>query len=222
MSLTSYLGLGISPALAILLYVYLILLNNKEFGRVLIKSFLLGGLSCSICILAIYLAKYEDLNIATDLVATLVYSFIIVGFSAEFGKFIVLKLFILTNKEVKSPIHGLAFSVMTSLGFSTLMGLIFFFNILNSNPPYGFNMYLLLVGPANVGFGIILGFFLGLVKFVESGFIYNIGGLLSAGFFAGLFSFCMITQDYKLLSLFAFGSSIVALVLIFRAMYFRP
>jgi protease PrsW len=222
MTPTPYIGLSISPAIALLLFIYLILINDKKFGWLLIKSYILGGISSFLCILAMYLAKREELQFSTNLTASLVYAFVIIGFSAEFGKFIILKLFVLRNQEVKTPVHGLFFSVMTSLGFATVMGVFFFFKILNSNPPFAFNMFLLLVGPANIGFGIILGYFLAWRKFLDYGFIYNIAGLVSASFFAGLFSFCMITQDYKLLSLFAFGSSIVAMVLIFRAISFRP
>ena len=218
----SYIGLSISPVLALLLYFYLILINNKRFGWLLVKSFLLGALASGITILSIYLAKREEINISTDLLSTLIYTFLIVGFTGEVGKFLVLRLFILPDNKIKTPIHGLGLSVMTSLGFSTTFGLFFFFNLLNSNPPYAFNTFMLLVGPANVVFGIVLGFFLGLLKFVETRFIYNLAGLLSAGFFAGLFSFCMITHDYKLLSLFAFGSSTVVMVLVFRAISYRP
>jgi protease PrsW len=217
-----YLALAISPSLALVLYIYLVLINNKKFGLLLIKSFIAGACSSVIMTLAIFLSSGTFVADFTNLSDTLIYTFLVVGFCAELGKFIVLKAFILSKPEVTTPVHGMIFSVMTALGFSTVVAILFYFNLFNANPPYPKAMYPLLIGPANIVFGVILGFFLGMVRFVETRWIYNIAGLLSACFFAGLFSFCMITNDYKLLSLFSFGSSIVVMVLIIRSIYFRP
>jgi RsiW-degrading membrane proteinase PrsW (M82 family) len=222
MNSISYLALAISPGIALVIYIYLVLMNNKKFGWLLIKSFIAGALSSSLMILVVYLTKRTGLDIFSDLINTLIYSFFVVGFCAELGKYIVLKGFILSSPEVSTPVKGIIFSVMTSLGFSTIIAILFYFNLFDANPPYPANMYILLVGPSNIVFGVILGFFLGMLKFVESRWIYNFAGIVSASFFAGLFCFCLITKDYKLLSLFSFGSSIVVMVLIMRSIYFRP
>ena len=111
---------------------------------------------------------------------------------------------------------------MTSLGFTTAAVLLFIFNLYESKPPYPMNMYLLLATPSNIIFGIVMGFFIGLSKFVESRFIYSLAGLVAASFFNGLFKFCLITHDYKLLNIFAFGSALIIVILIIRASNYRP
>ena len=116
----------------------------------------------------------------------------------------------------------MAFSVMIALGFTTVTVLLFVFQLYDNNPPYPRNMYLFLAAPSNIIFAVVMGFFVGMSKFMESKFSYAIFGLLGAGFFNGLFKFCLITHDYKLLNLFAFGAALVVMVLIIKAVNHRP
>ena len=216
MNSISSIGLGISPIIAIVLILYIVFFNKRKNVALLIKSYILGGSSAFLSVPAVYFAKISGMAVFDNLSDSLIFSFFIVGFFAELGKFIVLKLFILHHKEVVFPIHGMVYSVITSLGFSTMVAIFYFANFLNLNPPYPANMFILLVGPANIVFGIILGFFLGMAKFLEKSFVFNIAGLISSTFFSGLFTFCLLSHDYKLLSLFSFGSSIIVMVLIIR------
>jgi RsiW-degrading membrane proteinase PrsW (M82 family) len=222
MNTVSLAALLISPAIALVLYLYFIFTQTKMLSGILLKSFLWGGVSSVLCIFASYFALKQGLKVSTDLFALIIYSFLIVGLTSELGKFVVLKLFILSHDAVHPPVYGMIATIMAALGYATFMGLVFVFNPFDINFPFASNMYLLAIGPANVGFGVVLGFFLGMVRFIDKPWVYNLSGLASAMFFAGLFCFCMVTRDFKLLSLFSFGSSIVAMVLIFRAIYFKP
>ena len=222
MSSLSYIALGIPPAVAIIFYLYLVLRNNIKFGFLLIKAFFAGLIVSAILLLSLYLANITGLDTFSNLNLTLFYAFVFVGFGAELGKFLVLRFYLIPKPEVDTPIHGITFSVMTALGFTTGAVLLFVFNLYESKPPYPMNMYLLLAAPSNIIFAIIMGFFVGMSKFVESRFVYALSGLAAASFFNGLFKFCLMTHDYKLLNLFAFGSALVIVVLIIRAISYRP
>lgn len=217
-----YFALGIPPVIAIILYLYLVLRNNKRFGILLIKSFGAGAIGSVILILSVSLTSLIGLNTSTNLYDTLLYAFVFVGFGSELGKFLFFRFYILPKPEVDSPIHGITFSVMTALGFTTVIVILFVFNLYDTKPPYPTNMYLLLAAPSNIIFAVVMGFFVGLSKFVEQRFTYAMAGLLVASFFNGLFKFCLITHDYKLLNIFAFGSALVIMVLIIKAINYRP
>ena len=222
MDTITYIALGIPPGIAIILYIYLVLRNNKRFGNLLIKSYIGGAIGSVVLLLSLFLANKVGLASFSNLYETLIYAFVFVGFGAEFGKFLVYRFYILSKPEVDTPVHGITFSVMTALGFTTVSVLLFVFNLYESKPPYPMNMYLLLAAPSNIIFAIIMGFFVGMSKFVESRFLYALAGLAAASFFDGLFKFCLMTHDYKLLNIFAFGSALVVVVLIIKAINYRP
>jgi len=214
MDTTSYIGLCMPPVLALILFLYLLLRNNKKFGFLLIKSYLAGAISSIFMIGSLYLAKFAGLSTFNSLFDVLVYAFVFLGFASELGKFLVLRFYVLSKPEVDTPIHSMAFSVMISLGFTTVAVLLFALDLFDVSPAYPKNMYLLLAAPSNIIFAVVMGFFVGMSKFIESKFSYQIFGLLAASFFNGLFKFCLITHDYKLLNIFAFGSALVVMVLI--------
>jgi RsiW-degrading membrane proteinase PrsW (M82 family) len=209
------------PVLALILFLYLLLRNNKKFGFLLIKSYLAGAISSIFMITSLYLAKFSGFSAFNSLFDVLVYAFVFLGFATELGKFLVLRFYVLPKAEVDTPIHSMAFSVMISLGFTTVAVLLFALDLFDGNPAYPKNMYLLLAAPSNIIFAVVMGFFVGMSKFNDSKFTYALFGLLAASFFNGLFKFCLITHDYKLLNIFAFGSALVVMVLIIKAVNFR-
>jgi protease PrsW len=222
MHINSYVASGITPAIALIFYIYLLLRNNKKFGILLIKSFFAGAIGSVVLLLSLYFANLAGLSSFSSLFDTLLYSFVFMGFGAELGKFLVFRFYVLPKPEVDTPIHGITFSVMTALGCTTVTVFLFVFNLFEPMPRYPMNMYLLLAAPSNILFAIVLGYFVGMSKFVESRFIYALAGLMAASFFNGLFKFCLITHDYKLLNIFAFGSALIIIILIIRAINYRP
>lgn len=215
-------GLLIPPGITLLFFLYLFATKRNDIMPLYLRSFLFGIFPTLLLLLSIYIFTSQGFEMTTNLGYALIYSFFIVGFISELGKYLVLKMFILTDSVVTTPVSGILLTIMTSLGFSTFFSILFYINPIQIPFPYAFNMLLLLIGPANIGFGVLLGFFLGMVKFVDKRWLYNVVGILCAAFFSGLFNFCMVTRDFKLLSLFAFGSSIVSMVFIFRAIYYNP
>jgi protease PrsW len=222
MNSISYIATGISPGIAIVLYIYLVLRNNKGFGNLLIKAYIAGAIGSVILLGSLYLAQMTGLNSNSNLYDTLIFSFVFLGFASELGKFLVYKFYILPKAEVDTPIHSMAFSVLVALGFTTVAVLMFVFDLYETKPPYPRNMYLLLAAPSNIIFAVVLGFFVGMSKFIESKISYTLFGLLAASFFNGLFKFCLITHDYKLLNIYAFGAALIVMLLIIKAKNYRP
>jgi len=69
---------------------------------------------------------------------------------------------------------------------------------------------------ANIFFAIVMGFFIGMAKLGHNPFLNTTGGLFSAVVFHGLYDFCLITRDYKLLSVVAFGFFSLSILLIIQ------
>ena len=125
----TYMALSIAPATALIMYLYLLLRNNKQFGYLLIKAYIAGALAILVLLLSDFISGKLGLTTIRGLEQTLIYSFITVGLGSELGKFLVFRYYILHKPEVDTPIHGIAFSVMTGLGFATVALFLFVFNL---------------------------------------------------------------------------------------------
>lgn len=200
----------IPPLIAILIYMYLRYKFIHFSYTLLLKSFL-WGMSSILLVLAMQLfASYFELDRLNSIRRVLFYALVIMAFFAELGKYFFLKGFISTKAEFKTPVDGIIFGVMVSMGFATMNNILYFVNIpdLNVNIANAFT-----AGPANVIFGIILGFFIGLGKLRKIRFIDSMTGLTAAVFFHSLYAFCLLTKDYRLLLAFFVGSAIIAISL---------
>ena len=218
----AYFALAIAPLIAITMYIYFNKRNDSSFSRLLLFSFLAGGAGIVIMLIAEALSEKFGLNELGSLKRLLFFSFITVGGSSELGKWIVVRYFIMDKMAVRKPIDAITFSIMTALGFSSV-ALIFFtiglFGIKEHFPP---TLYAIIFVPANILFSVILGFFVGMAKFLKTHIVFSLTGLLGAAFFHGIFNFCLLTSDFKLLSLFSFGSTVIVFILALKAAYTVP
>jgi hypothetical protein len=131
------------------------------------------------------------------------------------------------KKENRKPIDTIIFSIMTAMGFSTLVLMLFatgLFNMqsLNLQLPFPVTLYAFVYVFATILFSVIMGFFTGMARFLKGRFVYSLTGLLVAVFFHGIFNFCLLTNDFKLLSLFAFGSTVIVFFLTIKAANTEP
>jgi RsiW-degrading membrane proteinase PrsW (M82 family) len=142
------------------------------------------------------------------------YALVIMAFFSELGKFFILKIFIYPRKEFNTPVDGIIYGVIISLGFATMNNIIYLFNIpdLTVNLANAYS-----AGPAAVVFGVMMGFFVGLGKLRRMRFIDSMTGLAAAIFFHGLYDFCLLTEDYRMLWAFFAGSLIIVVSLCFAA-----
>ena len=160
-------------------------------------------------------ADILGLDKLTNIRRVLFYALVITAFFAELGKYFFLRGFVYPKKEFKTPVDGIIFSVMISMGFATMNNILYFINIpgLTVNIPNA-----LTAGPANAIFGVLMGFFIGMGTLRKIKVIDSMTGLAAAIFFHGLYSFCLLTKDYRMLWAFFIGSTIIGISLCFAAL----
>jgi len=218
----AFITLAFAPVIAIGIYIYLGQKYGKAFKKVLIQSFLCGIAGVLILAAAKFLSTVLGLNNLTNLKRTLFYSFVTIGFASELGKFLLYRYYIIPKKTIDRPIHGVTMSVMVSLGFCTIALLSFMLDPFHTQALYPYTLYAFIFVPANIIFSIIMGFFVSMGKFIKTYFMFALTGLFGAVFFQGLLIFTLITQDFKLLSLFAFGSTAIVFILGIKAALTEP
>jgi len=215
MDLLKYFSLLIPPVLALLVYLFLrYKFNGKHPYRLLFKAFIWGVVSIVLVLVVQILAVYFDLDRLTNIRRILFYSLVIAAFFAELGKFFFLKVFIFPKDDLRSPVDGIIYSVMIAMGFATMNNILYFINIphLEVNMINAFS-----AGPANLVFGVLMGFFIGIGKLRQIRFVDSMTGLGAAVLFHALYTFCLLTHDYKLLWAFFIGSGIIAISLCLAA-----
>jgi RsiW-degrading membrane proteinase PrsW (M82 family) len=214
MEYLNYLSLILPPLFAVLIYFYLRYKYSTRPSGLLFRAFLWGGLSILLVLGIQFLAGRFGLDSLGNLRRILFYSLVIAGFFSEFGKFFILKVLIYPKQELRSPVDGIIYAVMVSLGFATANNFLILFNIpqLEVNLVNAFS-----AGPANLIFGVLMGFFMGLGKLRQVRFVDSMTSLGAAVLFHAIYAFCLLTHDNKLLLAFFAGSGIIAFSLCLAA-----
>jgi len=213
----AFFALGFAPLIAMIMYLYFRKRNDKEFSRLMVYSFLTGATGVVLLVAAELISAKLGLTQLSSLKRIIFYSFITIGGSAELGKFIVFRYLVINKQAIRKPIDAITFSTMTALGFSTIALVLYTLNLFTPQSHFPATLYPLIFVPANILFAVIMGFFVGMAKFVKGRIVFSLTGLLGAAFFHGIFNFCLLTNDFKLLSLFSFGSAVIVLILVIKA-----
>jgi RsiW-degrading membrane proteinase PrsW (M82 family) len=172
-------------------------------------------ISISLVLVVQLAASYLELDKLNNIRRILFYAVVVMALFSELGKYIFLRGFVYPKEVFKTPVDGIIFSVMISMGFATMNNILYFINI----PDLSVNTAnALTAGPANVIFGVMMGFFIGLGKLRKMRFIDSMTGLAAAVFFHGLYDFCLLTKDYRLLWAFFIGATIIAISLCLAAL----
>ena len=210
MEYLNYISILIPPLIALVVYFSARSRKGGISEKLLLRSFFYGMLSIILVLLVQLLASFFDLDKLGNLRRILFYSLVIVAFFSEFSKFFFLKIFCYPDSSFKSPIDGIIYSIMIAMGFATVNNILTLVNIPNLSVNY---INALTSGPANLIFGGLMGFFIGLGKWRKMRWIDSMTGLVSAIFFHALYAFTLITEDYKLLTAFFIGSAVILLSL---------
>jgi RsiW-degrading membrane proteinase PrsW (M82 family) len=149
------------------------------------------------------------------------YVFVGIAFSAEFAKFLSLRLSFYRLKSFESPIEGIIYATFIGLGYSMIAVPLFAYGFIGTNLINDLNLFLFTYPLANIVFAICMGYFVGLGKIRKNVFIDKATGVFVATFFHGLFIFSFITKDERLLILTGIGFVIIAVVFISRAVKLR-
>jgi protease PrsW len=156
------LALAVAPGIAICLFIYFKDKYNKEPLGVLVMSFILGMFSLVPAFFSeVYFSGIQQRWMTNGVWFTAVFAYIIVAFSEEFCKYIVVRFYCYTRKSFDEPFDGIVYSVMVGMGFATLENIGYVYQ-------NGFGngvVRMLLSVPAHGTFAVLMGYFVSLAKF---------------------------------------------------------
>lgn len=210
------------PLFAIALFLYIRRNRNKAFMNLMLYSFIAGMFGALVLLISGMISDRLGITEPRNLKRTLFFSFITVATASELAKFIGFRYFILRKNVEISPSDTIILSTFTGLGFSTVA---LFFSAVEMHPISRFLpqvLFALSYVPVNLILAVVTGFFVGMARLLKIQIIYSITALFATIFFHGMFIFCMLTRDFKLLSLFAFGASMIVTFLAMKAVYTVP
>lgn len=159
------LALAVAPGFAICLFIYFKDKYNREPLGVLILSFFLGILSIiPAIIIQLALTKPVERIMGQGIMYTAVFSYLIVALSEEGSKFLALRYGPYRRRWFDDPFDGIVYAVVVSMGFATLENIMY---VTNHGIGTGILRMFLSV-PAHATFGVLMGYHLGLAKFIPA------------------------------------------------------
>ena len=202
---------AVAPVLAIILYIYLQDKYEKEPASLLITSFLLGAILSILIVIGLYLitGKYIPITNEYSVWQQFIQAFFVVALAEEFSKYIIVKYFAQPRKAFNEPYDGIVYAVMVSMGFACTENIMY---VLQG----GYSTAILrafTAVPAHATFGILMGYYMGKAKFSNSRFKYNMAGLFLAVLFHGSYDFFLFINFIPGISISAFLSLIIAVIL---------
>lgn len=214
MTINYILSIILAPVIASIIVAIVWTKRGKDRYPGLISSFVFGMFSILLVLLFQYIARMFGLEDFRNLRRIIFYSFIVMGFASEFGKFLILRYYNYTKKGFNGPLDGIVYSIMISMGFSFSGNVIYFITPYYSEIDF---LYSITVVFANLFFAVILGFFVGMAKTRENKFVDAMTGLFGASFFHALYNFCFITKDFRLLLFLTIGAFVIVILLYYKA-----
>jgi len=154
--------IAITPAIVIVLSLYLSDRHDREPFKILILTYLLGALSVIPIIIVeeILLA----LNVFTDVLYALYNSFIVAGLTEEFFKRLIVLIYPYRTKYFNEKLDGIIYSVFASMGFATVENIVYVVYRYANNPHVGLYRGIFSV-PAHAVFAITMGYYLSLSRY---------------------------------------------------------
>jgi RsiW-degrading membrane proteinase PrsW (M82 family) len=221
MTTAMYFAFAVAPVLIIIgLVILRVTFKVKNWVNIR-NAILLGMISSLLVLLANFMADMRWQGAITNLKRITVFVFVIVAFSAEFGKYLALRLAFYKLKTFEGPIEGIIYSNFISLGYATVAVVLFGFGLIETPRLKEFELFLILYPIANVIFSTCMGFFLGMGKLRKNTLIDNATGIFVATFFHGLFYFSFVTSDLRLQLFVGIGFILIAVILFSRAVRLR-
>lgn len=209
------LALSLAPSLAIAVFIFWKDRYDKEPMRLLVWAFVLGILSIfPAIILEGYVLKNTPYLLSDNQhIQTAILAFIVVGFSEELSKFIMVKRFLYPSHDFNEPYDGITYSVMVSLGFASIENLLY---VWEGGVQTAIARMFTAV-PAHASFAVIMGYYLGLAKFKGKNNFLLAASLLAPAFFHGAYDYFLFQNIHPFFNLGALVSLVVVIILSFKA-----
>lgn len=178
---------AIAPILIVIIYIYLKDKYEKEPKRLLLYNFLLGAIVSIIITLILSLGFNVLIPITgnTSVLQQFVKAFLVVGFTEELSKYLIVLFYAQKHAEFDEPFDGIVYAVMVSMGFAATENVLY---ALEGGVSTAILRAFTAV-PAHATFGILMGYFMGKAKFSNNKIILNLAGLFLAILFHGAYDF---------------------------------
>lgn len=206
---------ALAPVAAVIVYIYVKDKYEKESKRYLTLAFVLGGVVSIIITTILYLFFDLFLPLPDDfsIWQQFVKAFFVVGFIEEFSKYIMVRGFLQPRTVFNEPYDGIIYAVMVSMGFAAVENIMY---VIQGGINVAFLRAFTAI-PAHATFGIIMGYYMGKAKFSKNKFKWNLMGLFTAVLFHGAYDFFLFIGFIPGISIGAFVSLIVGVILSKRA-----
>ncbi len=213
-----YLSFAISPILIVLLLAYLNFKFSLKTTRNLFNALIWGALGVLVLLLTNYLADLQWGDNLKNMRRMGFFVFVVIAFGSELPKFLILRFVFFKNTHFQSPLEGIIYAVFIGLGFTTIATMLYGFDIVGtSHKFYSTTLFLYTYPIASIVTAVCMGFFVGMGKLRKNRLIDSLTGLGAATFFHGLFYFCFITSDKRLLIFTTIGFVLIATTLVVKA-----
>jgi len=163
--------IAIAPVVALLVYFYHRDNYEKESVRSLALSFFYGFMITAVAMVLEVVLLWFVAAIREFVIRIFLQAFLVAALVEEGLKFMVFRALVYRSSEFNEPYDGIIYAVMISLGFATLENILY---LVSSYGRFGF------LGVLNVGIfralvsvplhafcGVIMGYYLGLAKFMD-------------------------------------------------------
>lgn len=206
---------ALAPVAAVIIYVYVKDKYEKESKRMLALAFALGAIISIIIttVLYVFFDLFLPLPDNFSIWQQFVKAFFVVALTEEFSKYIMVRAFLQPRKSFNEPFDGIIYAVMVSMGFAAVENIMYVIQ-------GGMDVALLRAFtaiPAHATFGILMGYYMGKAKFSNNRSTLNLIGLLLAIVFHGAYDFFLFIGFIPGISIGAFISLIIGVILAKRA-----
>lgn len=194
------LSLAALPSIAIAYWIYRKDHFDPEPRRVVLTCFFLGGLATAPALMIQTI--FHSAQMPSSLLSTAVYAFLVIGLSEEVSKFLFLRLYAYPHAAFDEPMDGIVYSVVIGMGFSTVENVLY---AMSTHDPYTMLLSRALTAvPAHAAFGVTMGAYVGLAKFLKHHQTsYLLSGLMFAVGIHGAYDFFLLQSAYSWMSVLA-------------------
>ncbi|GAB5563889.1 MAG: glutamic-type intramembrane protease PrsW [Winogradskyella sp.] len=203
--------LAVAPVFTIIIYIYFKDKYEKEPIRLLLANFLFGAIVSVLIVFILYAFTGRLLPITDkfSIWQQFIQAFVVVALAEEFSKYVIVKYYTQPKEAFNEPYDGIIYCVMVSMGFACTENILY---VLQG----GYQTAILrafTAVPAHATFGVLMGYYMGKAKFSKNRFQLNIAGLFLATLFHGAYDFFLFINFIPGISIGAFVSLIVAIIL---------
>lgn len=208
-----------APVVLIIIYIYIKDKYEKESKHVLFYNFLLGAILSILISTILYFiqAKLFDPADEFSVLDQFIQAFFVVALIEEFSKYILVYLGAQRRPFFNEPFDGIMYCVMVSMGFAFVENIMY----VVEGGLYTAILRAFTAVPAHATFGVIMGYFMGKAKFSNKRILWNLVGLSTAILFHGAYDFFLFIHFIPGISIGAFISLIIGIVLSHKAIKYH-